>query len=228
MSWRRAKADPITSGFLLLALAFCALVPFQLTLSFAEAMRHAEARAVAGALALEEHMSRTFGEVESAMLSLHGVCPEAAFLERGQEERVHELFVAMLGRLPQIASVVAVNANGNVFAEANAFPTNRRFVGDRDYVRVHRPGVKPALHVAAPIASRLDNSALVPLSAPLTDEAGHQCGVVSVGLNPGYFADFYRRFLDEEDAVISLRREDGALLVRVPPGDVRSSPPPDG
>ena len=49
-------------------------------------------------------------------------------------------------------------------------------------------------------------------------------GVVLLSMDPAYFTAFYRSFIDDLDAIVSLTRNDGEFLVRAPPRPLPAPP----
>ena len=51
-------------------------------------------------------------------------------------------------------------------------------------------------------------------------------GIVTTGIAPEYFADYYARLPQQPDSIFALVREDGAMLARFPPTQRLVAPAP--
>lgn len=202
--------------FLLLLAIFCLYVVTELFRSYRAVETGLEERVRVGVKTLEDHMERTFGEIESTMLSLDDLCQSGSVMPATNELEVHRRLKAVVGRLPQINSAVLVDLYGTVAAEATIYPSSRRNVGDRPYFTAPLQGSADGLFIETPIISRLTGLPIFTASIALRDVQNQVCAVLSVAVNPTYFEHFYALFLGQDRGVISLHLADGRFLVRFP------------
>ncbi len=125
-------------------------------------------------------------------------------------------YVAMRERmtgLPQAGSVAIVSRDGDVVNSTTSWPAPRLNVGDREAFKAALHAKDSAAMVSATVESRVGGDWRFYVSRRVTSRSGDVVGVVSVGLEARYFADFYRRIvLGGPGSWVALYRSDGTLL----------------
>jgi len=205
--------------FLLLLATFCLYVVTELFRSYQAVETALRERVRVGAITLQDHVERTFGEVESALLALDDLCQSGAILRASGEFDAHRRLKAMVDRMPQINSAILVDLYGTVSAEAVVYPSDRRNVADRQYFTAPLQGSADGLYIEPPILSRLTGKPIFTASLALRDVQNQVCAVLSAAIAPSYFEEFHALFLGQDRGVISLHLADGRYLVRYPNQD---------
>ncbi len=207
----------VTGLFFLLAVGFASHVAWNVYAEYDRLTSTAEHKAALGAVALEEQASRAFGEVGWLLVNFADRCFGDAPLSPAEERDLHDRLAAAKASLPQVSSIVLTNAQGIVIAEATRYPAVHRNISRSDHFRAQMEGrMQGGIAIGAPVVSKLTGRELIPVSRRINDTSGNFCGVVAAALDPDYLAAFYAKFLPDADAAISLRRDDGFVLVRTP------------
>ncbi len=177
---------------------------------------------------VQEHAVKVFETLELVAAQvdqlLSGLSDEE--VERRTTE-LHARIGAMAGRLDQIYLITVLDAQGRALTSSSAalpLPRDADY-SDREYFRVFRDGFIPPdqSYITDLLAGRRNRGAAFfsvairrgsqsgakPANAPFN-------GVISVSANPGYFADFYRQFAQDNLDTASIVRDDGSLLARYP------------
>ena len=154
-------------------------------------------------------------------------------LSDGEVERrtteLHARIGAMADRLDQVYLITVLDAQGRALMSSSAavpLPRDADY-SDREYFRVLRDGtVPPGQSYITELLSGRRNRGAAFFSIAIrrgsqTGAAGRPAdapfnGVISVSANPGYFADFYRQFAQDDLDTASMVRADGSLLARYP------------
>jgi two-component system NtrC family sensor kinase len=185
---------------------------------FAEHVRDAE-RAVR---ILEEHAEKVIGGHLASLDQIEWLLQDPDSSQPGH--RLHERLLAIKQAHPELQSAWIFDASGAVRATSIGFPPPAENFADRDYFQSAERG-EPRF-IGRVVMGRVTREYNFNLSKRLEDSSGRFIGVIVASLYPAYFRDFYSSIGPEAD-VISLLREDGAILARNPElGDpvVRQSP----
>ncbi len=137
---------------------------------------------------------------------------------RAQEATLHARFQAILDGLPQLGDLTLFDEAGVALVSARVYPLPRpgRYA-DRDYIRAFRNGFR-GFYVSSLLQARADGVPFFNLSTDRHAPDGTFAGVASVSIRPGYFEEFYQRIeADSPSLILSMVREHGDVLVRVPP-----------
>ena len=140
---------------------------------------------------------------------------------QANEHELHDRLAAMLRYLPHLRDLYFVDRYGHSGVAATRYPTSAAVdVTGRDYFQYFRNG-GTGLFVGLPGLRITDNLAFVPVAIARAGPGEPFNGVISSSVNPQFFEDFFRRVLngypDFEGRNITLRRGDGAMLVRTYP-----------
>jgi signal transduction histidine kinase len=133
------------------------------------------------------------------------------------EARLHESLKRMTDGLPQLQGIFINGPEGRMIASNRVFPAPHDIdYTDRDWYKHHRAnGAQP--YVSEYLTSRTTGEPFFDISMRRTLSDGSFGGVVSASLRPGYFHDFYRQFVGDDNPVgVALVRDDGAVLASWP------------
>jgi len=188
-----------------------------------EAQRSAFDHAASLSTAYSEQLERTIREIESVTLNVkyhweHN--PEDLDLQdqfnKGLYPPTSQLYVSLL------------NKRGDAIASTLLGP--RTNSADREFFRYHLLNADRFLHVSpAVISGKRSSRPVIHFSRRLEDKAGNFDGIVLVSVDPAYLATFNdQKSLNPHD-FISIRHEDGTLLVsekgEALQGETHISPP---
>jgi signal transduction histidine kinase/ActR/RegA family two-component response regulator len=129
-------------------------------------------------------------------------------------EDLHNWFVDLTQRMPQLDSVFLVGQDGKVALSSRAFPIKPYDVTMRDYYADARAG-DLGLFVSRPFAEQLSQTTGFTVSRRLGGP--DFAGLVAVTLSPRYFENFYRSILETSDVGVAVLEDlNGNLLARYP------------
>lgn len=124
-------------------------------------------------------------------------------------------FEAMRDRIvgqPQIGVVMIVATNGDVVNRTSIWPPTPLNVAQREsFTSAIAPDVR-TLSLSATAVGRVSGKPRFYVSRKVVSETGELLGVIAVGLEAEFFADFYRRIALGPDSWLGLFRSDGTLL----------------
>jgi PAS domain S-box-containing protein len=172
----------------------------------------AHARVERMTAALAEHAQRVFS-VQDVILSaalerVRGSTPGAITANPG----VHEFLVTLARSKKPAGSVTLIDpASGHVLVRSEA-PTADTNLSDRDYVRAHRDDQ------ATSFISEVSKGRFTGELGFTVSRRDPASGLIAASRLPlSEFQAFYAQLREGERDVLNITREDGALLVRVPP-----------
>jgi signal transduction histidine kinase/ActR/RegA family two-component response regulator len=147
---------------------------------------------------------------------------------RSRESALNPRLKALDVRLPQINDIWVLNRDGRPLVTANFYPAPVNLdLSDRAYYRVHRdsivlpgrPYVSEVLRGRADPTTTFFQVSLRRRGADGAADASNSdafAGVTAISVEPRYFRDFYAGVRGGDLDVITLPRNDGAILARHP------------
>ncbi len=123
-----------------------------------------------------------------------------------------------LRNLPQAASIVVVGADGRVVVSSHGVPPTTVDVADRPFFAWFRDHPADIPFVSPPVSGRVVPGWTAYVVRRVAGPDGQTLGFVAGGLELAYFEGFYRAIARDATA-ITLLRQDGTILVRVPDFD---------
>ncbi|MDR7009991.1 hybrid sensor histidine kinase/response regulator [Paraburkholderia strydomiana] len=172
-------------------------------------------------LVVSEQADKVFDldeQVGTRVTELLGTSDDDAII--ANERQVHARLAAIVGGLPQIASVSVFGAHGKVLATSTTWPVPNVSVGDREDFRAARMQ-SPNTYFSPPMRSKIGNVDVFNTAFARLDANRRFIGVVSIALRRQYFADFYRQLADGRPYIgVGLYRSDGSPLVGHQPDDM--------
>ncbi len=121
-----------------------------------------------------------------------------------------------LSLLPFLNSILHLDASGLVQHESNLRPAARTEIARRDFFLALRDRATDELYVGEPFISERTGAPIFTLSRRLQTPAGDFAGVLSAGVDVGYFERLYGGLQTSYGRAIALARRDGVVLARHP------------
>jgi signal transduction histidine kinase len=174
-----------------------------------------------------EATDRTFQSVDLFVNALTDVlAPLAAkggdaFREAVSTRATGDLVTAKRGTLPQLTALGVIDAKGDLLISTGGRPGTPVNVADRDYFTMMRDHPELDTYVSAPTPGRAAGAASIFLARRLRAADGSFAGLVVGAIGVDYLTGFYRAAAQGDGGIVSLWRDDGALLLN-------DAPEPDG
>lgn len=169
-------------------------------------------------LTVAAHAAQTAGAADLVGKSMADWVSEERIETPEQFRRImgeRRFFEAMRDRIvgqPQIGVVLIAADNGEVVNITIAWPTPPLDIANREsFTSAIEPGRK-ALALGATSIGRISGKPRFFVSRKVVSATGELLGVVAVGLEAEFFANFYRRVALGSDSWLALFRSDGTLL----------------
>jgi two-component system NtrC family sensor kinase len=133
------------------------------------------------------------------------------------EAQYHGRLKTLVETLPQLRDILVIDRNGHPLVSATFFPTQHGLdLSDRDYFVAIKNDPK-ASFISGIFQSRFADRHLFVISRRRLLNGSNQFeGVVTTGIAPEYFVDYYARLPMAPGSVFALMRGDGAELARYP------------
>ncbi|AWJ87277.1 hybrid sensor histidine kinase/response regulator (plasmid) [Azospirillum sp. TSH58] len=189
---------------------------------------------------LDEHASRA---IEAGDAQLRMLLDTLERWDRGdpaEGRRIQAAMRARTERLPQIAGVWALDAQGRLLLDSAEHPPPPRDLSERDYARVHMDatqGPPPDIHVGSPLSGPGISQGRFTISRALRDEEGALRAIAVAGIRNTYFSQMYGEAGWGEGARLALFTSGKEKLAEWPPDSAVEPPgtawpqpwdPPDG
>ena len=165
---------------------------------------------------LEEHVARTFGEVDKVIQGAAEQFAARGGLQRLDEKTVHEQLRRRQARLPQVASMGAVLPNGKMLARAAEYPIRPANLSDREDVRFFSDNPTDAAYIGAPGKNPFGPGQVIHLTRRIPLPDGSSGGIIRGAIATEYLVRFYADLQLPPDTVIALVKPDGNPIFRHP------------
>ncbi|WP_331326656.1 EAL domain-containing protein [Methylobacterium fujisawaense] len=129
---------------------------------------------------------------------------------------LHEALKARVAALPQVNAVTIVDHTGRLLNFSRFWPIPNVNIADRDYFKALASDSKLQRFISQPVQNRGDGAWTIYIARKVTAHDGTFLGLVLGAIELGYFERLYRQIAPSDDAVVSVFRNDGMLLVRHP------------
>ena len=223
---RAARLVPRRDGvvwWLRLSMILAAVLPmafycFAAVYSYERTFEDAQLKLNDTARVTREHAFKVFQTNEAILgraLDTVGLSDDEAI--QGREADLHEHLRSMTVGIDHLGDIRIWGAEGNLLASSHDYPVARATsIGERELFRQHaRLGENG--QASRPKLGRTSGEDALQFSQRRSRGDGSFAGIVTLGINPGYFSDFYEQSVHSEPGlVLSLVREDGVLLARGP------------
>lgn len=174
--------------------------------------------------ALDEHISRTFSDADTALRSVATAMTLDGAVGDVSAVRFHTAMEEWAERTPQVAVFGAFNPAGEAVHAVRRADTSSTLNPAYPATSVWRADARSFLRLQAPIKDAQDHWYL-PLERPARTNSGMLAGVLTGLLSLQYFEDFYRDIRLTPSDSITLLTHDGYLLLNLP--DLPQSPERD-
>ena len=155
--------------------------------------------------------------IQSADVAMIGMAQLLKF-QTPRSDRFNQFLAQTVDDLPQLREVGVYDVNGNwKYSSRGVLPDYSN--ADRDYFIEHKTDPDRALHISAPLKSRLTGLWSIILSRRIDDANGKFAGVVFASISVDYWDSIYRTMQLGEDGAVLLARADGPVLARWPRSD---------
>jgi len=131
----------------------------------------------------------------------------------------HERLKSLIETLPQLRDIWLIDRNGRPLLSGTIYPFPSHLnVSDREYFAVHRDHPNSGTSISEVIQSRAADRRVFVIARRRVDPAGVETfsGIMTTGVSPDYFNDYYATLPLRQNSFATLMREDGAILARHP------------
>lgn len=211
-------AATILLGYVLLAALIISGTAVLVARDRAQELRRAEAELGSITRALEEHISRNVGQVDTVLEALGKQLGENGGPGRYGEVALHELSGEWLMRLPQATHLTSYSSRGLELASSHRFPL-AQYATLPASVRQQLQASDAPLHIGTPVRMADSGAWRIPLTRRINGVDGELEGYLTAALSPNFFEFFYKDIRLSADDAISVLSSTGTLLVRFPADD---------
>ncbi|WP_229680593.1 sensor domain-containing diguanylate cyclase [Marinobacterium zhoushanense] len=205
------KISPVAilalTGVLIAAL-WSALL-FEQRRNYEDVDRHSWSDSGGVARTFEEHVDRTFNNIDAVLLVLR----QAWVDDRSKfETKVRIMQAAYDDSL--LVQIAVINADGTLAysnLDPDAAPVD---LSDREHFQVHRDSDVDELFISKPVKGRVSGRYSIQLTRPIWSHGDHFGGVLVISLNPSYFSGFFGSLDLGEGGSIALVGLDGLVRAR--------------
>ncbi|APT29650.1 hypothetical protein MCBMB27_00359 [Methylobacterium phyllosphaerae] len=144
------------------------------------------------------------------------VSTPAEYAAAASRRDLHEALKARVAALPQVNAVTIIDHAGQLLNFSRFWPIPNVNIADRDYFKALAADPKLQRFISQPVQNRGDGAWTIYIARKVTAPDGTFLGLVLGAIELGYFERLYRQIAPTDDAVVSVFRNDGMLLVRHP------------
>lgn len=213
----RRVAIAVLLAYLALAVAIIAGTAILVARDRAQEVKRTGIELSSLARALDEHVSRSVGQVDTVLAALAGPINLYGGPDRIGDRALHQLAAGWSDKTPQAAFLFIAGPDGSLRATSRAYPAPQPAIDTGDLVA--RQGDATGMMIAAPRRDRGTGRWVVPVARRVLDADGSLVAVVGGALDPAWFEAFYRDTRLTPDDAISILDRSGRLLVRHPARD---------
>ena len=214
--YRKLRSRILISVSVLLC-ALIALSAWNAMRGYRVAVSNAEQQSRSYARALKEHAERTLSESDQALHNLIHTIENGGSLSQLSAGQLQNMARSSATFLPQVSSVVIIDAKGKLLVSSVGSPTTAVDLSDRPYFIHHRTNNVDDLYIGPPIKTRAAGLWCFTLSRRINDKNGTFAGVAMVALRLSYFEELYSSIVEGRNGRFSLATTtDGDYLVLVP------------
>lgn len=180
-----------------------------------QAIAEAESRLAQLNLVLAEQSERSFGAIDTVLDTVASVARRGDLFKPDMRDRIQAYLASQSEALPQARAFVVMDSNGDLAIDSTSRLTRAYNGADRENFQFlqRRDGY---FHIALPLLGRLSGEWLFTISRRLENPDGSFAGIIASTIDLGYFTRFYEAVKLGDDALISLWRDDGGMLVSWP------------
>ncbi|WP_160299769.1 diguanylate cyclase [Belnapia sp. F-4-1] len=199
---------------LLVVLGFCVLAIAVILEMRSDRWAEATEAALNLNRAVGQDIARTLGTLDLALLDV------AERLQQDQgvyrERLLHTPVFDRAATARHLGSVMVLDAEGVVVSDTGGIGLQGLSMADRDYFRVHQAGPEAGLFLSRAFIGRSSGEWRLALSRRWNRPDGSLGGVVVAALKLDYFRDIFGSLALDPGGRITLLRQDGIVLMRMP------------
>lgn len=165
---------------------------------------------------LEEHIARTFGEVDKVILGAVEQFTAQGGLQRLDEKAVHDDLRRRQNRLPQVASLGAALPDGRMHARATEYPIQPSGIDEREDFIYLRDHAEDAPYIGNLVQNPYGSGHLIYVSRRITLPDRRFGGIVRGAVATEYLIRFYADLQLPPGTIITLFKKDGNPIFRHP------------
>jgi hypothetical protein len=167
---------------------------------------------------VREHASKIMETQELAIGQIDALTAHHSDEEiRRDEPRLNRQLKRIVEQLEQVLDLAVLNREGRPLVAGNLFHVPDVSYADRSHFRTFADGALPSstTYIGPILFGRVQQTTSFYVSrARSPDEDGAFSGVISIGVQPGYFQRFFQQVAGDSATVIALIRAYGSVLAR--------------
>ncbi len=157
----------------------------------------------------------TLREIQDHVAQLGVKSPDDLRVKSSNAE-LHYYLSRQMANMPELTGIMVSDANGNLLNSSRAWPISALEAAPHDDNLRGRAAAGSELMIGRPTLSPASGGRTIFITHPLLASDGVVLGSVSVALNLGYFEAFYKDIDLGDGSMISVIRNDGAVLMGYP------------
>ncbi|WOJ91309.1 HWE histidine kinase domain-containing protein [Methylocapsa polymorpha] len=161
---------------------------------------------------VREHALRVFDAQESAMIAIDLRLGTMSWDEIRQSDSIREFLDGLMQSSPQMAAILLVDPNGEIAAARDNSKWAPSLLLKEDYAQVLRAPAR--LYLSPALDSKNGAELGFVLGRRRSNRSGAFDGAILIATRASYFEDFWSALSVSPSDVISIIRDDGALLAR--------------
>ena len=181
-----------------------------------QVLEEANRIAARSVVALEQHAANMLDVHLLTLRQLDDLTQGKSGSQINGDARLGESVASLTREFPQISVVGMADAAGRIWLSSVKGATKIALVADREYFLVHKNGASNGLHISEAFTGRLNGARQFSMSLRRFTHSGDFDGIIFASVPLKHFTQFWERFTPSDGHLISLVRNDGALIVRYP------------
>ncbi|RAU20554.1 hypothetical protein CU669_17845 [Paramagnetospirillum kuznetsovii] len=171
---------------------------------------------------LGEHARQTINAADLVQKSIAdrvlelGIEDEKALRAKLGNRETYDMLKDKVSGVPQIDVATVVALNGDVVNFTRSYPPPPINLSDRDYFKAHISDPDLKFFISLPAKNRGTGRWTFYLTRKIKNSKGATIGMVLTGIESSFLSEYYRAVNFSEFSAISLYRDDGGLLARMP------------
>lgn len=145
-----------------------------------------------------------------------GIADGAHYAEAASRPSMHTALKTWIAALPQANAITLVDRTGQLLNFSRYWPIPSVNIADRDYFKALSADPTLQRYVGRPVPNRGDGAWTIYIARKVAAPDGTFLGLILGAVELSYFESLYDQIAPADDAVVSLFRNDGMLLVRHP------------
>ncbi|HEX9145634.1 MAG TPA: PAS domain S-box protein, partial [Candidatus Binatia bacterium] len=206
----------LIGGYTVITVMLVVLSSWYLQSEQASHLRLAESETSTLARALEEHVLRTFGSIDTMLRHASRRLLERGALETQDSASVQLLLREEAAHLPFVRSLYVDDRSGYGHTTSQGADIRKLRAHDFEHIRHFYEQSDDRLYVGRPGKGWVTGRLNIPVARRMVNTKGEFAGVIGTSIDPEYFENFYKALGLSTGTSLALVRSDGAILARVP------------